>query len=388
MTSTREVQLQLASADQGLWCSSVPTVQGQGFVPVQEVRLVTKCEDGAGRVWSSMNNYLISAKESFDTGQTAAMGDSYYGINPEGPYISMLCEEGRGHDFTLPQNGKLNYHLSLFDGQDEIWSAQVERVSNLTPQGSMGIQVFFLQQGGAGAAHGVSQLESLGFQVTAHTVNPEAQSLDSLLEELRKTLLKGQPTYLIGSGRASEAALELAQRCGGLAGVLLYSGSGLRFSAWSVDGNALEAVECDHSCLQPRAGGIVCTRKIYAEAVASRQNREKGRIAVEKIEAPLYLFSGLDDQVWPSSAFSELVAQRRKQCGCSQPTIHKTFEGVGHDLGPELGLPTLPTTERTLAHASTGFRLQLGGKMGRQSRARRECWDMMLQILHGRPPSL
>ena len=69
---------------------------------------------------------------------------------------------------------------------------------------------------------------------------------------------------------------------------------------------------------------------------------------------------------------------------CPFVTYHRTYEGVGHDLGPSLGIPTLPTTERTVSHPETGFRLLLGGKMGRQGRARRECWEALLDILAGR----
>lgn len=382
MTSAKEVGLSQPDSEVELWCSSVPSVRGFGFVPVQEVRLITRCVDGAGRTWSSMNNYLVSAQEKFDTATTAAMGDAYYGINPEGPYISMVCEEGPGHDFVLPADGELTYNLSLFDGETEVWSSQFQRSSQKADPPSGSTQVFLLDQGRAGTEHGASLLTSLGFQVRRHSLSSESVQLDPILEELTGALAGSEPVYLVASGRASEAALELAQHCQGLKAVILFSGGGLRFSPWTLKGVAQPAVDCDHTQLRP--GSVVCTRKVYAQAVASKSNREKGRIQVEKIQAPLYLFSGQDDQVWPSSAFSELVAQRRKQENCPHPTVHQTFEGVGHDIGPEWGIPTLPTTERTISHPSTGFRLLLGGKMGRTARARRECWDMLLQLLHGR----
>lgn len=382
MTSSASVRLSQSESEIDLWCGSVPSVQGSGFVPVQEVRLSTRCSDGAGRTWSSMNNYLVSAQETFDTATTPAMGDAYYGINPEGPFISMVCEDGPGHDFSLPEDGKLRYQLSLFDGGTEVWSCLIERVSQKPVQARQAARVVLLDQGRSGTEHGARLLKSLGFVVRRHVVSGESVDLDFILDDLNEALESGDPTYLVGSGRASEAALELAQHCPGLKAVILFSGSGLRFSPWTIKGRSQPAVDCDHSQLRP--GPVVCTRKVYAAAVASKTNRERGRIEVEKVEAPLYLFSGLDDQIWPSSAFSELAAQRRKQVGCSYSTIHRTFEGVGHDIGPEWGLPTLPTTERTISHPSTGTRLTLGGKMGRQSRARRECWDLLLQILHGR----
>lgn len=181
-----------------------------------------------------------------------------------------------------------------------------------------------------------------------------------------------------------------------LAGVVLFSGGGLRFDpirAGSADGRGqwaeeeLSYIPLDHSSLQPKADDVLITRKLYAEAVADKNRRELGRIQAEKVACPIYMFSGLDDQIWPSSAFSELVVQRRKLKGCPFPTYHRTFEAVGHDIGPSLGLPTLPTTERTVQHPDTGFRLLLGGKPGRQARARREAWNSLLAILSGQGPA-
>ena len=159
--------------------------------------------------------------------------------------------------------------------------------------------------------------------------------------------------YLVASGRASEAALELAQRLDNLRAVLVFSGSGLRFSPWKIEGRELGHVACDHSSLQPRGRTVLATRTIYADAVADRENRDRGRIEVEKIACPLYLFSGADDQIWPSSAFSELAAQRRKAHGREADTMHKTFPSVGHDLGPELRSSRLAhhrTNDKSLFH--------------------------------------
>lgn len=161
---------------------------------------------------------------------------------------------------------------------------------------------------------------------------------------------------------------------------MLFSGSGLRFGPWRFGKEELPYIACDHASLSPKGDLSLATRPVYAEAVASRVERDRGRIAVEKIGAPLTLFSGLDDQVWPSSAFSELVAQRRKAVP-GLVTEHRTFENVGHDLGPELGLPTLPTSERTVHHRTTDCRLRLGGKPSRQGRARRAVWERLMEIL-------
>lgn len=379
MKTTREVHFE---SHGNSWTSQPPVVSGEGFTPVTEVRLITNCQDGAGRTWQSNNGYLISAQTKFDTSQTAGMGDDYYGIAAEGPIYSLRCVEGPGHDFTLPKDGKLTFEFRLFDGGEEVWSGQAQRQSGKTEgQESDSLPVFLLHNDGLGSPHAQWALQQAGFRVESRAVVPEDPDLDPLLEEMRET---GR-IHIVASGRASEAALELAQRLPQLATVTIFSGSGLRFSPWKLEGEALPHVVCDHASLQPRP--VLSTRKVFAEAVADRVNRDKGRIEVEKIACPLYLFTGSDDQIWPSAAFSELAAQRRKAHGLEGLTQHQTFPNVGYDLGPELGLPGLPTTERTISHSSTGTRLSLGGKMGRQSRARRECWEKLIRILQGKTPS-
>lgn len=379
--SDRKVELQPSSDVHQLWCDPPPTIAGEGFIPVTEVKLESSCRDGAGRLWKSDNGYLISARASFHTGLTAAVGEDYYGIAAEGILYSMRCQDNSDderHEFTLPTHGALVFKFVLNDGGETVWSGTTTRHSHgKVRERAKRASVWFLHNGTPGALHGESMLKSIGFEVRSHLIAPDTVELDSILEEMKD----GPPAHLIASGRASEAALELAQRVPQIQSVSVFSGSGLRFRPWVLEGEQLPHVIVDHSSLQPYGRPVLSTRTVYAEAVADRTNRDRGRIAVEKIECPLYLYSGADDQVGSSSAFSELAAQRRKQNGLEKLTVHRTFTNVGYDLGPELGLPGLPTTERTVSHESTGFRLALGGKMARQSRARRECWESLVETI-------
>lgn len=376
----RVVELLTASPGPQLWTDPAPAISGSGFVPVTEVKLQSRCRDGAGRTWSSLNGYLVSAETRFHTALTPGVGDDYYGIADEGPIYSMRCQEGPGHDFVLPEDGRLELEFELHDGGQVAWQGSTVRVTDCRRESRPDTTVYFLHNAGPGASQGEELLRSHGFEVMARAVLTAQLDLDPLWAEIRSC--QTPSVYLVASGRASEAALEIAQRVKNLSGVILFSGSGLRFSPWRIDGRDLPHVQCDHAALQPRGQSVVRTRTIYADAVIDRKNRDQGRIEVEKIACPLHLFTGSDDQIWPSSAFSELAAQRRKLHGREADTHHLTFPSVGHDLGPELGLPALPTTERTIAHSSTGFRLALGGKMGRQARARRECWDRLIAVLN------
>ena len=383
MTDSRKIVLEPGPETHQLWCDPAPVLSGSGFVPVTESRLIVSCQDGVGRNWQSQNGYLVSAETTFSTAGTAAVGDDYYGIAGEGYIYSLRCQDSPSYDFALPSSGKIELKYQVFDGSRELWSGTATRQSSGPESDSKHLRVLFLHNGLPGAQHGISLLRSLGFEVWEKEMTSEQTDLDDILREI-KSLGTGIPQHLVASGRASEAALEIAQRVPELRSVSLFSGSGLRFNPWIIDGKELSFTVCDHSMLQPREGSVLATRKVYAAAVLDRDNRDAGRIEVEKIACPLYLFTGSDDQIWPSAAFSELASQRRGAKGFAELTYHKTFPSVGHDLGPELGLPGLPTTSRITRHLSTGLPLSLGGKMGRQSRARRECWESLFKILEGK----
>jgi hypothetical protein len=313
------------------------------------------------------------------------VGEGYYGIAPEGPFTSMLCQDGRGHEFSVAGLASLEYEIVCSQAGQEVWSTSLTRRRGRAeadlPQ-PMARALLFDDEVASRGPEVAQSLAPYGVDVLAVEAEFALRRIDEFPADL--------PLFLIGVGRASAATLETALRLKAPAAVALFSGGGLRFDALKPpDGEGegeLAHIGLDHASLRPKAEGILITRKLYADAVADKANRERGRIEVERIACPIFMFSGLDDQIWPASAFSELVAQRRKIRGCRYPTYHKTFEGVGHDLGPTLGPPTLPTTERTVSHPETGFRLLLGGKPGRQARARRECWDILIRILSGDAP--
>ena len=360
-----------------LWTGPSPTVRGTDFPPLKEIRVEVSCRDGKNRLWKSSNEYLVSAQGMFDTATTAAVGEGYYGIAKEGPFTSMLCQDGPYHSFAWHELTEIDYEIVCYDGSEKLWSTRLARSAGKVAeeQPKPHARVHYFDDNVTSLRHqAVLALRSHGVQVLLE--DPRLTPVEEGAEAL--------PTVLVASGRASARALEIAIRWPHAQAVVLFSGGGLRFDPF--EGEESEHIALDHASLRPKAEGILITRAMYAEAVADRAVRDKGRIEVEKIACPVYMFSGADDQIWPSSAFSELIAQRRKLKGCPYPTYHQTFEGVGHDLGPSLGPPSLPTTERTVEHPETGFHLLLGGKPGRQARARRQCWESLLSILAGGEP--
>jgi dienelactone hydrolase len=95
---------------------------------------------------------------------------------------------------------------------------------------------------------------------------------------------------------------------------------------------------------------------------------EKASIPVEKINGPVLLISGSDDQVRPSSLLSERVIQRLKQFGHPYPDRHLCYEGAEHAIH----LPYMPTIGRTA---------DLGGTPSRDAAASVDAWTHLLAFL-------
>ncbi len=107
---------------------------------------------------------------------------------------------------------------------------------------------------------------------------------------------------------------------------------------------------------------------LYLASLRDPDLVEKATIPVEKIEGPVLLISGSDDQVWPSSFLSERVMQRLKRCGHPYADQHLCYEGAGHAIH----LPYLPTIGRTTA---------LGGSLSRDAAASIDAWPHLLTFL-------
>ena len=124
--STGRIEL-IVDAEYGdLWSGPVPIVRGMELTPLQEIRVEVSCRDGKDRLWKSSNCYLVSADGIFDTSQTAAVGEGYYGISPEAILNSMECVDGPGHDFSR-ETESLKYRFACFDGNEEFWSTELIR---------------------------------------------------------------------------------------------------------------------------------------------------------------------------------------------------------------------------------------------------------------------
>ena len=94
--------------------------------------------------------------------------------------------------------------------------------------------------------------------------------------------------------------------------------------AWTSNGKALAAVPSNFSAadltLQGRERFL---RRMRDTAVTSR-----AVIQVERIAAPLLMFSAKDDQVWPSDVFAGQIERRLREHGFAHPVEHYSYENA------------------------------------------------------------
>lgn len=104
---------------------------------------------------------------------------------------------------------------------------------------------------------------------------------------------------------------------------------------------------------------------------------ERAAIPVEKINGPILLISGQDDQMWPSSLFADMVVERLAAHNYPYPYQHLMYPGVGHLIGA----PYLPTTVTASRHPVAGLVFAYGGHAKDSARANADSWARILAFL-------
>ncbi|MGO4278467.1 acyl-CoA thioester hydrolase/BAAT C-terminal domain-containing protein [Cupriavidus sp. RAF20_2] len=103
----------------------------------------------------------------------------------------------------------------------------------------------------------------------------------------------------------------------------------------------------------------------------------RARIPVENILGPVLLISGTDDGFWPSTLYSEQVADVLGQRKNGAPVEHVRGEGAGHAIG----LPQLPATLIAKPHPVAGLLLDGGGTAMANARASAISWARVVNFL-------
>src|SRR5262249_15270768 len=128
---------------------------------------------------------------------------------------------------------------------------------------------------------------------------------------------------------------------------------------------------------QMLGGEPFALRSVYLTTLEDPEIVERAAIPVERIDGPVLLISGQDDQLWPSSVFADMVVERLAKHRHPYPYRHLSYEGAGHGIG----FPYAPTTVTASRHPVRGVLLRSGGDPKATAHAQVDSWRQVQQFL-------
>jgi pimeloyl-ACP methyl ester carboxylesterase len=158
-----------------------------------------------------------------------------------------------------------------------------------------------------------------------------------------------------------------------------------RTAAWSqgreplpwlaIHGDRILPEMIEHSLLDRLSGHprphALHMRPAYAPSLRKGDDVERTAIPVERIECPLLLLSGADDQMWPAAQMTEMIAERRNRAGVGSDDMSLVFPRAGHFLRPPITPTTVPWNDTLVS----------GGCAEGNARAQADGWRAILTFL-------
>jgi dienelactone hydrolase len=251
------------------------------------------------------------------------------------------------------------------------------------------------------ASNGFAALSLAYFGVEdtpSHLHRIELRTFETVLDWLAaQPGVDGDRLSVIGLSRGGELALQLAALYPQLRAVVAaapgsvrqagLTGSYTDFSqpAWVLDGEPLPFVPNKHS---PRGFfdfmvPLILRRPMRQVDMFRRLLHgdqdvvQRASIEVERIAGRILLVSGVDDQLWPSAEYAELVVRRLREHG--REVRHLSYPDVGHFVCFPYGLPSMPPHIRQ--SVGPGMTFDFGGTPAANAAAARQSWPEILAFL-------
>lgn len=159
---------------------------------------------------------------------------------------------------------------------------------------------------------------------------------DSILSIAQHPKIDKSKIILMGGSRGGELALNLASRFNEFKGVIAMSTSNVSFpaitwsantSSWTFKNEEVAYVPAPLKTITPALKGDLFTA--HSMMLENKEAVKKAEIAVEKINGPILIVSGIHDDQWPSTEMSDQIINRLQQSNFKKPYSHVKLNG-GH----------------------------------------------------------
>ena len=210
--------------------------------------------------------------------------------------------------------------------------------------------------------------------------------------------LKNQPQVnpnkiiVMGASRNAELALVIASYYPELVdGVIAYSPSSVSWSntvlpfnsdfmkpSWTFENKPIPYIPMDK--LQGGNQEMIETLNYWNQGLTDTVAVKKASIQVEKINGPILLFSGLDDNVWPSAMMSDQIEARLKNSSFKYEIQNIQYKNAGHLIS---GNPNYAPSNRQgeMWIDGTSYRFNYGGTTTGDQAAQKDATKRVLQFL-------
>lgn len=389
-----------------------------GLKPRQPVIIRASMQDADGRLWQSYAGFFADPQGAIDLSKQAPANGTYSGADPMGLIRSMNLP-GADYDrarFTYKRADPLTFRFSVEVAGQTVATSDVTRrfmrreaeatdvrdvgiVGTLfIPPGAgpfSGVIVLGGSEGGLSSEHVAAVLSGHGYAALALAYFG-AEGLPPSLEEIpleyfkraidwmtQQRTVKSGGLAIVGTSKGAEAALLIGSHYEEVRAVVGYVPSGVVWScicatpdksSWSLGGKSVPFIpQANDPTYRPPQGFPVRPAVNYTYRLRNRGAVERAAIPVERINGPVLLISGKDDQLWPSTVLAEMAMDRLKRRGHPFPDQHLAYESAGHQIGKAY----LPAGSTLIA----GGRLATGGTPEGNARAQEDSWPRVLKFL-------
>ena len=385
-----DVQPQNALADE------VVKIQVLDLEPGQTITLTASMRDDRDRQWESYAVFRADSEGQVDVAAQAPITGTYSSVDPMGLIWSMLPNVP-GTEYPYFANWETYYVLVTIKAEangELIATGYMERIrlpqnvektavseeglvgTLFVPDGAGPYPTLLVLGGSDGgidttkaamlAAHGYAALALDYFGQP-----PLPNELSEIPLEYFKTAidwLKSQEVVdnekigVVGASRGGELALLLGATYPELKVVVGYMASGVVYAGYTSTGKPLRAA---------------WTYEGEPIPFSPETDIDDATIPVERINGPILLISGADDQIWPSTELSEIAIARLQQYDHPYPFEHLVYENGGHLIG----VPYWPTVGDSFIHPVSHVQYTVGGTTEGNAHASAGSWANVLAFL-------
>lgn len=391
-----------------------------GFPSLHAVSISASATDGMGRRWSSEATFLTDGGGEVDLSLTAPRSGSYATADSNGLLWSMQLDREvvDRNAFSVAKPDDVTIHLvAELDGRE---AARTELVRKFLSDGVIrqevreeGLVATFFHRGDdprpgiivlSGSGGGLAEdqpalLASHGYAVLSlgYFLLPGLpQGLFEIpLEYFERAIawMKRNPAVaadriaVCGASRGGELALLLGATFPDIKAVVAYVPSGVVWPgiggasnlpqpAWTQGGRPIEFMASAPPDPALWSKNPVPLTPWFTESIKNVESVQRSAIAVERINGPVLMFSGSDDQMWPSLNLADLAVQRMIAREFAHPYEHVAYAGAGHFIR----FPYSPTISE-IFHPLTKIMMALGGTPEANHIANLNSWHRCLSFL-------